>query len=148
VEAGLRTGDVNSPFPEEANRAMLARIARIHFAPTQKARLALLKEGVEANKICVTGNTVVDAIELAKKLLKDIPTDSVIQGLQAKSQGKPLILVTCHRRENFGGILEGICELLARLCQRYEGYHWVFPISTQMSENQLIEFLEILAISR
>jgi len=124
VEAGLRTGDLNSPFPEEANRSLLARIAHLHFAPTQRAREALLREGIDAKQICVVGNTVVDAILIAKQL----PGFREKRAASISAHEGPLILVTCHRRENFGGVLEGICQSLRRLCERYPEYHWVFPV--------------------
>lgn len=125
VEAGLRTGDLASPFPEEANRSLLARIATRHFAPTRGAKQALLGEGILEKGIVVTGNTVVDAIELirGRGMLSEAADDPF-----AGAGEKPLVLVTCHRRENFGGILEAICGLLRRLCTSYPDIHWVFPV--------------------
>jgi UDP-N-acetylglucosamine 2-epimerase (non-hydrolysing) len=127
VEAGLRTGDLASPFPEEANRSLLARIVTRHFAPTRRAKQALLSEGIPEEKIVVTGNTVVDAIELVRDRWFTV-TDENLADLIPRLDSKPLVLVTCHRRENFGGILEAICDLLRRLCASYPGIHWVFPV--------------------
>lgn len=128
VEAGLRTGDFASPFPEEANRSLLARIASAHFAPTAAARAALLNEGVPAKTISVTGNTVVDAIAMAKRMLDRQPPSDTLKSVLDRARDKPLVLVTCHRRENFGGPLEAICTLIKRLCARYTDYQWVFPV--------------------
>lgn len=126
VEAGLRTGDLTSPFPEEANRSLLARIATRHFAPTALARQKLLREGIDVENIVVTGNTVVDAILQVQRSWEN---GALQQTWREKIEAKhPLILITCHRRENFGEILIGICKVLRGLCQRYGGYHWIFPV--------------------
>lgn len=126
VEAGLRTGDLANPFPEEANRSLLSRIATRHFAPTQSARENLIREGVDASAIVVTGNTVVDAIALAKDQWREAPATLNLPGTCDIT--RPLVLVTCHRRENFGETLLGICLVLRRLCERYGEYQWVFPV--------------------
>jgi len=124
IEAGLRTGDLSSPFPEEANRSLVARIANRHFAPTALARANLLAEGTAEERILVTGNTVVDSIEHVRSAWSTKqPT------LPPQLQGDvPQILVTCHRRENFGDVMLDICRTLKRLCQRYPAYRWVFPV--------------------
>lgn len=128
VEAGLRTGDISSPFPEEANRSMLARVATLHLAPTQLAKHSLISEGIPANLIAVTGNTVVDAIKLIKKTwINNEPKNTSFAVRQLVGE-KSIVLVTCHRRENFGDTLEAICEMLKRLCARYPNYQWVFPV--------------------
>ena len=130
IEAGLRTGDLASPFPEEANRSLLARIATLHFAPTQKSRQALLAENVPESAIHVTGNTVVDTVEKARALADAAQKAGRLPALGAildAAQSKPLVLVTCHRRENFGGVLENICRLLKRLCARHPDLYWIFP---------------------
>ncbi|WP_199543230.1 non-hydrolyzing UDP-N-acetylglucosamine 2-epimerase [Paraburkholderia kururiensis] len=124
VEAGLRTGDLNNPFPEEANRSLLGCIVSRHFAPTQLARQNLLREGIDDAKIVVTGNTVVDAINMARNAWQKAPDSLVLPS----SDGREPILVTCHRRENFGDTLLGICSVLRTLCSRYEQYQWVFPV--------------------
>ncbi|MFM0190296.1 UDP-N-acetylglucosamine 2-epimerase (non-hydrolyzing) [Paraburkholderia nemoris] len=126
VEAGLRTGDLTSPFPEEANRSLLSRIATLHFAPTALARDNLVSEGVPVDRIVVTGNSVVDSILAVRKSWEHTPTQSPLPawtGAQASH-----ILVTCHRRENFGDVLSGICKVLRDLSQRYGDYRWVFPV--------------------
>jgi len=128
VEAGLRTGDLASPFPEEANRSLLARIVTRHFAPTSAARQALLNEGIPAEAINVTGNTVVDALHMAQRIMAAAPNAPVLADVIQAAAGRPLVLITCHRRENFGGVLEGICQLLKRLATRYPDCYWVFPV--------------------
>ncbi|CAH2790561.1 MAG: UDP-N-acetylglucosamine 2-epimerase (EC [uncultured Paraburkholderia sp.] len=126
VEAGLRTGDLESPFPEEANRSLLSRIATLHFAPTERARRHLLDEGIAAEKIAVTGNTVVDAIEAVRANWQATPPQSPLPAWHGTQQQH--VLVTCHRRENFGDVLQDICRVLRDLCQRYSDYRWVFPV--------------------
>lgn len=126
VEAGLRTGDLVSPFPEEANRSLLARIATRHFAPTGLARQNLLREGIDAENVIVTGNTVVDAITQVRRSWKNGLPQRLWTG--RVNANHPQVLVTCHRRENFGEVLISICKVLRRLCQRYGDYHWVFPV--------------------
>ncbi|MBN3808181.1 UDP-N-acetylglucosamine 2-epimerase (non-hydrolyzing) [Paraburkholderia sp. Ac-20347] len=126
VEAGLRTGDLASPFPEEANRSLLARIATLHFTPTALARSALLAEGVPESRIIVAGNTVVDAIAAVRRSWESARP---VSPLPAWDGGmRQHILVTCHRRENFGDVLAGICRMLRDLCGRYDAYRWVFPV--------------------
>jgi len=128
IEAGLRTGDLNNPFPEEANRSILSRIATLHFAPTVYARDALLREGVQKDNIIVTGNTVVDAVNLALSISKNKLNSNILIKYLGDALPQPMILITCHRRENFGSVLENICYMIRRLCTRYPNYHWVFPV--------------------
>lgn len=127
VEAGLRTGDLASPFPEEANRSLLARIVSLHFAPTAAAAHALITESIAPACIHVTGNTVVDAIEQVRSTWPDGQPRSLLSALR-EIANQPFVLVTCHRRENFGGVMERICAMIARLCVRHPDLHWVFPV--------------------
>jgi UDP-N-acetylglucosamine 2-epimerase (non-hydrolysing) len=120
VEAGLRTNDISSPWPEEMNRRMVGRIASLHFAPTEIARANLLAEGSLDKKIFVTGNTVIDAL---LNVVKRINTDAALkQQLHNRfsfvRENKRLILVTGHRRENFGQGFEGICKALRTIAER------------------------------
>lgn len=126
VEAGLRTGDLANPFPEEANRRLLGQIASRHFAPTPRARDSLLGEGIDDANIVVTGNTVVDAIMIARRNWAQLPPALERAGWLGTEP--PHILVTCHRRENFGETLSGICRVLRGLCDRYADHRWVFPV--------------------
>jgi UDP-N-acetylglucosamine 2-epimerase (non-hydrolysing) len=116
VEAGLRTYNKNSPFPEEINRQLISRIADVHFTPTERANTNLLKEGIPAEQIILTGNTVVDALHWAAERLsgKELAQE-IIELKTLLNNEKKLILVTGHRRENFGEGLEEIGEALLEL---------------------------------
>src|SRR6185436_92502 len=107
VEAGLRSGDLYAPWPEEVNRKIVGTIADQHFAPTKRAADALRKENVPADRIHITGNTVVDALLAAKTIVdSDQRLSSRWDGIRSRHGNRRIILVTCHRRENFGtGIL-------------------------------------------
>jgi UDP-N-acetylglucosamine 2-epimerase (non-hydrolysing) len=127
VEAGLRTRNRHAPFPEEVNRRVTSVIADLHFAPTEGARQNLLAEGIDAASIHVTGNTVVDALALArKKLAGHGPTAPALQ--QLDRAGHTLVLVTAHRRESFGAGLERICGAIRDLVERNPGIAVVFPV--------------------
>ncbi len=128
VEAGLRTGDLSSPFPEEANRRLLSSIATMHFAPTRTAKDALIRENVAADLIHITGNTVVDAITYMSGLHAGGNPPQLPDQLNDWISTKPFVLVTCHRRENFGSVLEQICYMVRRLCLRHPDLRWVFPV--------------------
>ena len=128
VEAGLRTGNKLSPFPEELNRVMTSRIADWHFAPTEGARQNLLAEGVDPARIFVTGNTVIDALQLAlARIRRERPE---VPGLPAglMSDGRPLVLITGHRRESFGAGFESICRAIATLADRFPETAFVYPV--------------------
>ncbi|MDD2058096.1 UDP-N-acetylglucosamine 2-epimerase (non-hydrolyzing) [Pseudomonas sp. GD03860] len=129
VEAGLRTGNLKAPWPEEANRRMTAVIADLHFAPTNRARDNLLREGVALENIEVTGNTVIDALlwmreHLTKSHWKPAP-ESPLAHLR---EDQRMVLVTGHRRENFGQGFERICLALAELALRYPNVQFVYPV--------------------
>jgi UDP-N-acetylglucosamine 2-epimerase (non-hydrolysing) len=124
VEAGLRTGDMKSPFPEEANRSLISRIAQVHFAPTKQARLNLVAEGIGAETIKITGNTVVDSVDWVTRTWRE--TKPVLNF--PLDEERPLVLFTTHRRENFGDVMRGICRALRTLCETYADHQWVFPV--------------------
>jgi UDP-N-acetylglucosamine 2-epimerase (non-hydrolysing) len=129
VEAGLRTGDLQRPWPEEMNRSVIDRLADRLFAPTEGARANLLRENLAAEKIVVTGNTVVDALFAVRAALD---SDAALQRSTASGFGfldraKKLILVTGHRRESFGHGFEEICAGLRRLAQR-DDVQIVYPV--------------------
>lgn len=131
VEAGLRTGDLDAPWPEEANRVLTTRLAALHFAPTQRSRRNLLAEGVPADRVVLTGNTVVDALHLALKKVRAEPP--LIPGLPRPpaapgAGGAPLVLITGHRRENFGAGLESICRAVRTLARRFPDTTFVYPV--------------------
>jgi UDP-N-acetylglucosamine 2-epimerase (non-hydrolysing) len=125
VEAGLRTHDKWQPFPEEINRRVAGVIADMHFAPTERSRDNLLHEGVPDSQIKVTGNPVIDAL----KLVAELPYDPATGPLAAIPWNKRIILVTAHRRENFGQPLEQICLAFREIAQRYAAdIHLVYPV--------------------
>ncbi len=129
IEAGLRTGNKYSPWPEEMNRMLTGQVADIHFAPTVKAKEHLLTEGIAAKRIHVTGNTVIDALHFTLEKLKN---DSCLQKHMTEQfafleQGKKIILITGHRRENFGEGFSQMCDALSLLAQR-EDVQLVYPV--------------------
>ena len=128
VEAGLRSGDLYHPWPEEGNRRIVAPLAHLHFAPTDTAAAALTRENVDPARIHVTGNTVVDALFWTRDRLAADPTlgaglDAVVE----RAAGRRLLLVTTHRRENFGAGMESIARALARLAKRLDLFI-LFPV--------------------
>jgi len=130
VEAGLRTGDLAAPWPEEGNRKLTTGITDLHFAPTVTSRQNLLNEGVSADRIFVTGNTVIDALLMMRERLnadRDLRTalDSRYAWLRPDSR---LILVTGHRRENFGAGFENICHALVQLATRFPDCQILYPV--------------------
>ncbi len=128
VEAGLRTGNLQAPWPEEANRRLTAVLTHLHFAPTESARSNLLAEGVADTAICVTGNTVVDALQWMCRHLEELGWRPSAGPLAHLPEGTPLVLITGHRRENFGEGFEQICRALAELARRYPQVQFVYPV--------------------
>ena len=130
VEAGLRTGDMMAPWPEEMNRKVADAICDLHFAPTERARENLLKEGHPAKGITVTGNTVIDALQ---QITKRLDGDAELAAEMASkvppvSPDRRLVLVTGHRRESFGAGLERICEGLRQLADRRSDIEIFYPV--------------------
>lgn len=132
VEAGLRTQDKWQPFPEEMNRRLISALADMNFAPTDRAAKALLAEGVDGQKILVTGNTVVDALH---SILQGEPcySDTRLRSLSGR-----LMLVTAHRRENFGPPLEQICLAIRDILQDFPDVTAVFPVHPNPSVNKTV----------
>ncbi|MBI3805603.1 MAG: UDP-N-acetylglucosamine 2-epimerase (non-hydrolyzing) [Nitrospirae bacterium] len=126
VEAGLRTGNKYSPFPEEINRKMTTILADIHFAPTKKAKENLLREGVLERDVIVTGNTVIDALLWVRKKISD--EKKTYKELSDIDFTKKIILVTGHRRENFGQDFVNICQALKELAVQYREIEIVYPV--------------------
>lgn len=144
VEAGLRTGDLYSPWPEEANRTLTGRLATFHFAPTETSRQNLLRENTAKKHIFVTGNTVVDAlISVRDRVMAD---DKLRGSLAAQypflDSAKKLILVTGHRRESFGAGFEQICKALADIAAQNQDVQIVYPV--HMNPNVLEPVKRIL----
>lgn len=129
VEAGLRTNDIYSPWPEEMNRRMVGRLASLHFAPTETARNNLLAEGISSAAIHVTGNTVIDALlNVVKKIDVDVNINKQFrERFSFLDEGKRLVLVTGHRRENFGQGFEDICKALREIANRSD-VEIVYPV--------------------
>jgi UDP-N-acetylglucosamine 2-epimerase (non-hydrolysing) len=130
VEAGLRTGNIYSPWPEEANRKLTGALAEYHFAPTENSAANLEREGIRPTSISVTGNTIIDALfKVVEKLDAD---QDLLKNIQAMfpflCKEKKLILVTGHRRESFGGGFERICEALARTAKKHPDVQIVYPV--------------------
>ena len=130
VEAGLRTGNIYSPWPEEANRKLTSAITNYHFAPTAGSKNNLLNEGVSEDEITVTGNTVIDALFWVRdKLNKDSSLSNELSSrFDDLDSNKKLILVTGHRRESFGGGFERICEALRQIAIKYPEAQVLYPV--------------------
>jgi UDP-N-acetylglucosamine 2-epimerase (non-hydrolysing) len=127
VEAGLRTFDKWHPFPEEINRRVTSAASDLHFAPTARARLNLQREGISANSIVVTGNPVIDALEWVSQLAPTTASEELFHRLDL--QGRKLILVTAHRRENWGAPLNNICLALREIADaRRSDIHIAYPV--------------------
>ncbi|MFC7375099.1 non-hydrolyzing UDP-N-acetylglucosamine 2-epimerase [Brachybacterium sp. GCM10030268] len=131
LEAGLRSGDINSPFPEEANRRLTSQISALHLAPTETSKANLTREDISENDIVVTGNSVIDTLLFATQTMDVHFEDPRLEALQeAKEAGTAgrILLVTAHRRENLGSAMESIGEAVAELAQKYPELTIVFPI--------------------
>jgi UDP-N-acetylglucosamine 2-epimerase (non-hydrolysing) len=122
VEAGLRTGDIYNPFPEELNRKVIGTLAAYHFPPTKLSAENLKNEGVPAGHILMTGNTVVDALHYIKPKLDNYPLPLTL------TPGKRMILVTAHRRENFGAPMEHICRAILEISKKFTDVEIVYPV--------------------
>ncbi|HVR89792.1 MAG TPA: UDP-N-acetylglucosamine 2-epimerase (non-hydrolyzing) [Novosphingobium sp.] len=128
VEAGLRSGDIYQPWPEEVNRKVIGTIASLHFAPTEVSAAALVAENVDPARVYVTGNTVIDALHwVSAKIAAEPQLAAGLAELEARFAGKRIIGVTSHRRENFGGGLENIAEAIRRIAARPD-VAIVFPV--------------------
>lgn len=136
VEAGLRTHDIYSPWPEEMNRQMTSRIATYHFAPTALSKENLLKEGIPENHIYVTGNTVIDALHL---MVKQLHID------WHQPQPRKSVLITGHRRENFGEGFLHVCQAIKNLAQKYPKVDFIYPVHPNPNVRKAI--LEVFGMS-
>ncbi len=135
IEAGLRTGNLYSPWPEEANRLLTSRLSALHFAPTERNRAALLDEKISDHSIAVTGNTVIDALQWVVKKIEgslDLKNNINVQlmeaGLNIEALNSRYVLVTGHRRENFGEGFESICQALSSLAIKNKNVHFIYPV--------------------
>ncbi|MEA3336124.1 MAG: UDP-N-acetylglucosamine 2-epimerase (non-hydrolyzing) [Chloroflexota bacterium] len=127
VEAGLRTGDKYSPFPEEGNRRLTGHLADLHFAPTEQARNALLREGISPDAIFVTGNTVIDSLLWMRDRVRG-ETPALPPGLAQQLADRQVVLVTGHRRESFGPGFENICWAIREVADRFDDVLFVYPV--------------------
>jgi UDP-N-acetylglucosamine 2-epimerase (non-hydrolysing) len=137
VEAGLRTRNIYNPWPEEMNRQLTGRIATFHFAPTQQSRTNLLNEGISERLIYVTGNTVIDALRWVVKkidsdpnLAENLTQELLLAGYDMSRllSGRRIVLITGHRRENFGDGFISICKAIQKLACQYSNVDWVYPM--------------------
>ncbi len=152
VEAGLRTYDKYSPFPEEMNRMLTGQIASLHFAPTPRNQNNLMNEGVTEG-VYVTGNTVVDAIRMTVKDNFEF-RDKELKALDYEN--RRVVLVTAHRRENYGEPMENICRAISKLSEYYEDVHFVYPVHLSpyvretaekfLGNNERVHLIEPLAV--
>jgi UDP-N-acetylglucosamine 2-epimerase (non-hydrolysing) len=147
VEAGLRTNNMYSPWPEEMNRQITGRLATYHFAPTDRAKENLLRENINEKKITVTGNTVIDALRFIKKALDESPglSDSIINqitecgyDIKRLSDSRRLILITGHRRENFGRGFQDICLAINTLSEKFPDFDFLYPVHFNPSVRQAV----------
>lgn len=134
VEAGLRTGNLQAPFPEEANRALVGRLAAIHFSPTSTATLNLRRENVPEQIICETGNTVIDALHLVRSKVRQIEPKiwrkrfgSTVY-VRVTDPERKLVLITGHRRENFGQGFIDLCNAIKTLSEKHTSWDFVYPV--------------------
>lgn len=128
VEAGLRSHDILSPFPEELNRRITGLVANWHFAPTQLAAQNLISEGIDPDNICVSGNTVIDSLLWTMDQLKKDPPELTQDIQNVISEGRKIILVTGHRRESFGKGFENICSAIEEIAKRFPDIRVIYPV--------------------
>lgn len=132
VEAGLRTGDLSAPFPEEANRVLADRLCHLFFAPTDRSRDNLLAEGCDGERVFVTGNTVIDALLWVRDRMVQRPLEDFREAFgpafEDVASDKKLVLVTGHRRESFGEGFENICRALVTLSEAHPDVSFVYPV--------------------
>lgn len=134
VEAGLRTGDLRAPFPEEANRSLVGRIANYHFAPTESSRQNLLKENIDDQSITVTGNTVIDALLMVRDKVNGYSEDHWSNHFDTNlykritDQSRKLILITGHRRENFGQGFLDLCHAIKEIASKHPDWDLLYPV--------------------
>lgn len=128
IEAGLRTNNLKSPFPEEMNRQVTSRIANFHFAPTQESKENLIKENINKDTILITGNTVIDALKFSSNRIQTLEDKEIIFLKKTINPHKKIILVTAHRRENFGIGFINICEALKEIAIQNKEIEIIFPV--------------------
>jgi UDP-N-acetylglucosamine 2-epimerase len=138
VEAGLRTGQMYSPFPEEVNRTIISKVASLHFVPTEKSAENLRREGIPEHQIHLTGNTVVDALQWVRASLPKTAPAEVPAHVAADIEAKRLLLVTGHRRESFGEGMASMCRALRALADKHEDAVIVYPVHLNPNVRQQV----------
>ena len=129
IEAGLRTHDIYSPFPEEINRQLTSRMTKYHFTPTLRAKENLIQENIKTENIFVVGNSVIDALLLTVKKIKDKKLESeIIENIDYKFSNRKIVLITGHRRENFGDGFLNICNSIKNLALIYKDVDFLYPV--------------------
>ncbi len=147
VEAGLRSGNIYAPWPEEMNRRLITQLTTMHFPPTQSAAEALRAEGIPESKLLVTGNTGIDALKWMMNKLSDNPSLCVHErsfltgSAGTQSFERPYVLITCHRRESFGPGLETICMAIGRLAKLFPAYDFIYPVHPNPHVRQAVHAL-------
>lgn len=145
VEAGLRTGDIYAPWPEEMNRLLVGSLATLHFPPTPLAAKNLKSEGVPSDSLLITGNTGIDALKIvvyrleADQDLRDVADRALLDAGLPQRGKRPYVLVTCHRRESFGAGLAAICTALSRLAERFPDYDFIYPVHPNPQVRSAVE---------
>lgn len=143
IEAGLRTGNLLSPWPEEGNRKLVGSIAQLHFAATEEAKKNLIKENVYSNQIYVTGNTVIDALLMASKKIEQDIYQNAFKEKFSFCLSRPIVLVTAHRRENIGDGIFNIVQALQKLALEYANFNIVFPVHKNPNIRKVVfEYLD------
>jgi UDP-N-acetylglucosamine 2-epimerase (non-hydrolysing) len=142
LEAGLRSFNKHSPYPEEINRKIVGTIADYHFSPTKLAKQNLKREGIKEN-VFVVGNTVVDSVRLARRVIRNNPAINIDKSLGRVDFGRKIVLVTTHRRESFGKPLFKVCAAIRELAKLYSNIEFVFPVHLNPNvRNSVYEVLE------
>jgi UDP-N-acetylglucosamine 2-epimerase (non-hydrolysing) len=139
VEAGLRTGNLFSPWPEEANRQLISRLAKLHFPPTEVTEQNLLREGADAATIHRVGNTVIDALLYTVKQVESSPPPIPNLPTAVLEPGTRFVLITGHRRENFGDSFESICQAIADLARKFPEVWFVYPVHLNPNVRQPVD---------
>lgn len=139
IEAGLRSGDMQAPWPEEFNRRAAALACTWHFAPTKKAQQNLVREGVPAQQIFLTGNTVVDALQFMEKGLDINPPELPAEIEAIIQNGQSYILITGHRRENFGEGMAAICQAIKTLAAENPDHYFIYPVHLNPNVKNIVQ---------
>lgn len=139
VEAGLRSNDIHSPFPEELNRKVTGLVATWHFAPTQKAKQNLLKEGIDPNRVIVSGNTVIDSLLWMRNELRINPPTLPSDVASFLNTEDKIILVTGHRRESFGEGFENICSAIENIANEFSNIRIIYPVHLNPNVKKVVE---------